>query len=209
MGFIGYLLGCYLLGSISPSALISKLKKKDIRKHGTGNLGATNTMINFGRGWAVLVMAFDIFKAFLAVKLGHWLLASQPLAAVTGGSAAVLGHVFPFYLKFKGGKGLASYGGMILALNPLLFLILLIITLAAMFIVNYGVAMPMTAAVLFPIMYGLFMYGEHSVTIGIWAGVIAAGISAVIAAKHFSNIGKARRGEDTPVREYVKKIFSK
>ncbi len=209
MKYLCYLLVCYLLGSISPSALISKFKKKDIRKHGTGNLGATNTMINFGRGWAAFVMFFDIFKAFIAVKCGHWFLANQPLAAVAGGSVAVLGHVFPFYLGFKGGKGLASYGGLILAVNPLLFLILLTVTLIAMFIVNYGVAMPMTAAVLFPVMYGLYMYGKYTATIGIMAGVIAASISAVIAAKHFSNIGKAMRGEDTPVREYVKKIFSK
>lgn len=202
MYFTLYLIGSYLLGSISPSALISKIKKKDIRKHGTGNLGATNTMINFGRGWAAFVMLFDIFKAFLAVKLGHWLFADKALAAIAGGSLAVLGHVFPFYLKFKGGKGLAAYGGMILGLSPILFLILLTITVIAMFIVNYGVAMPMTAAVLFPILYGLHM---HSV----WAGVIAAAVSAVIAIKHFSNIGKALRGEDTPVREYVKKIFSK
>lgn len=192
----------YLIGSISPSALISKIKKKDIREHGTGNLGATNTLINFGRGFGVFVMLFDFFKAFAAVKLAQWICPDKAYAGIVGGSMAVIGHVFPFYLRFKGGKGLASYGGMILALNPVLFLILLGITVAAMFIANYGVAMPMSAALLFPIMYGIHMQS--------WVcGLIALGISAVIATTHFSNIGKALRKEDTPVREYVKKIFHK
>lgn len=96
---IGYLLGC-----ISPAALVSKIKNKDLRKSGTGNLGATNTLLVFGKSWGVCVMLFDVAKAFTACKLARWLFPSLPIAGMLAGSAAVAGHIYPFYMKFRGGK---------------------------------------------------------------------------------------------------------
>ena len=119
----------YLIGSLNPAALLSKLKKKDLRKQGTGNLGATNTMIVLGKGYGALVMLFDVAKAFASVKLAQLLFADLAVAGILAGSAAVIGHIYPFYLKFQGGKGLAAFGGMILAVDPLLFIILLVIAL--------------------------------------------------------------------------------
>lgn len=187
----------YLLGSLSPAALLSKLKKKNLRKQGTGNLGATNTMLVLGKGYGALVMLFDIAKAFASVKLAQALLPEIAVVGLLAGSAAVVGHIYPFYLKFKGGKGLAAFGGLVLGVDPLLFLILLVIALVLMVAVNYSVAMPMSAAVLFPILYG-FRTGDAV------AVVIATAVSVLIICKHFSNVGKARRGEDARIREYVK-----
>ena len=116
----------YVIGSLSPAALISKIKKQDIRKSGSGNLGTMNTMMNFGKRYAVPVMIIDMLKGFLAVKLAHWIVPAVSVAGVLAGGSAVLGHIFPFYMKFRGGKGLAPFGGMILALNPLGFLFLLL-----------------------------------------------------------------------------------
>ncbi|MGM9681658.1 MAG: glycerol-3-phosphate acyltransferase [Eubacteriales bacterium] len=187
----------YLLGSLNPAALLSKLKKKDLRKQGTGNLGATNTMLVLGKGYGALVMIFDIAKALVAVKLAHTLFPTMEVSGVIAGSAAVVGHIYPFYLKFKGGKGLAAFGGLVLGVDPFLFVILLVIAMALMFLLNYSVAMPMSAAVLFPILYGIRNGGFLSV-------IIVTTVSVLIICKHFSNIGKARRGEDLKIREYVK-----
>ncbi|MBQ9080696.1 MAG: glycerol-3-phosphate acyltransferase [Clostridia bacterium] len=191
----------YLIGSINPAAIVGKIKKQDLRRQGTKNLGASNTMLVIGKGWGALVMLFDIVKAFAAVKLASFLFPALAFAGLLSGCSAVLGHVFPFYLKFKGGKGLASFGGMILGVDPILFLILLVIATVCMFIVNYSYAMPMSAGVLFPILYGL---KTHSLV----ATLLAIAVSLLIIVKHWSNIGKARRGEDKKITEYAKKLFN-
>lgn len=187
----------YLLGSLNPAALLSKLKKKNLRKQGTGNLGATNTMLVLGKGYGALVMIFDIAKAFSAVKLVGLLCPNASVVGILTGFAAVIGHIYPFYMKFKGGKGLAAFGGMILALDPLLFLILLLTALALMLIINYSIAMPMSAAVLFPILYGIR-------SCSVVMGLIAMAISVLIIAKHFSILAKIKRGDEVKVRDYIK-----
>lgn len=186
----------YLLGCLSPAAILSKLKKKDLRKEGTGNLGATNVTMVLGKKYGALVLLFDIVKAFAAVKLAQALFPVFIASGLTAGAAAVAGHIYPFYLKFKGGKGLAAFGGLILGVDPLLFAVLLVFSMALMFIINYSVAMPMSVAVLFPILYGVRTCGNASVLI-----VTAVGI--LIICKFWSNFVKAIRGEDITVREFV------
>lgn len=94
----------YLLGSINPAALISRMKKTNLRDKGTGNLGATNTMLVLGKKYGAFVMAFDISKAFCAVKAAQMLFPALSISGLISGGAAVAGHVWPFYMKFKGGK---------------------------------------------------------------------------------------------------------
>lgn len=190
----------YLLGSLSPAALFSKLKKKNLRKQGTGNLGATNTMLVLGKRYGALVMLFDIAKAFVSVKLAQILFPYLAVAGVVAGAAAVVGHIFPFYLKFKGGKGLAAFGGFVLAVDSLLFLILLVIALVLMFIINYSAAMPISAGILFPVLYAI-RAGD------IAASLIVALVSILVIVEHLPNVFKAIRGEDIKIREYVKKHF--
>ena len=103
---LGYLLGCSHM-----AYYIGKLKKLDIRSAGSGNLGASNATVLFGWGSGVLVAVHDIGKAFAAVLLAKWLFPDLEYAGAAAGVACVLGHIFPFYLEFKGGKGLASYYG--------------------------------------------------------------------------------------------------
>lgn len=190
----------YLLGSISPSALVSKIKKKNLREHGTKNLGATNTLLNFGKGYAALVLAFDMFKAFAAYKLAQLLLPKLAVAGLIAGCAAIAGHIFPFYMKFKGGKGLASLGGVVLAHDPILFLILLVIGLSSMFILNYSFALPISASILFPIFAGI-----RSSSLAV--GLIAAAGCGLIMFKHWDDIVKIIQGkaENTEVKGFIKK----
>lgn len=193
---LSILLG-YLLGSLSPSALLSKLKKENLRNQGTGNLGATNTMLILGKGYGALVMLFDIAKAYAAVKLAEKLFPLLVYSGLIAGCAAVIGHIFPFYMKFKGGKGLAAYGGMILGLEPLLFLILLLIAIAAMFITNHAIAMTVSATVLFPFFFAI-RKGD------LIAFLLVAAVSALILSRHTGSILEAIRGEDTSVRAFLR-----
>ena len=192
----------YLLGSISPSALIAKIKKQDIRKSGTKNLGAMNTLIHFGKAWGVFVMLFDIMKAVIAVKIAKYFVSSLLYAGFIAGGATVIGHMFPFYMRFKGGKGLAPFAGFVLGNNPLVFLFLLVCCVTLMFIVNYSVALPYSASVLYPFMAG---YATRDLNVFL----LALPISIVMLVKFRGNLMKAIRREDTKVRDFVRIQFSK
>ena len=203
---ISALLG-YLLGSISPAALIAKIKKVNLRKSGTGNLGATNTTLVFGKKFGIAVMAFDIFKSALAVIIARLIFSEVgELAGLIAGACAVIGHMFPFYMKFKGGKGLAAYGGMVLAFDPLLFLILLCLGIISMVIINYGVALTYAAAILFPVLVGIKYWTSAFILPLI---LISAAISILLMVKHIDNILKAIRKQDYTMRQFLKKVFSK
>ena len=192
----------YLMGSVSPSYILSKVKHVDIRKSGTKNLGASNTFMHFGRFWGAFVMLFDIFKAFVAVKLCQWLFAELAFSGLVAGGFTVLGHNYPFYLGFKGGKGLASFGGWVLGVSPLLFLILLVSCLAMAFIFNYGFTMALSAAVLFPILVGI-KYGSAI------AWLIAALLSVSLFIKHTENLKRVKNGEETKFRTFLGKYILK
>lgn len=197
----------YLLGSISPAALISKIKKINLRKTGTKNLGATNTTLVLGKKFGAIVMIFDIAKGAASVLIAKLLFREMAmLAGLLAGSAAVVGHMFPFYLKFRGGKGLAAYGGMILAFDPLTFLLLLIIGLICAFVLNYGIALTASAAVLFPFVTA-FRNISSSYVVPLTA--IAALTSAVLLARHWGNIYRAFTKKEMTTRQFLKRIFSK
>ncbi len=189
----------YLIGSLSPSALLAKIKKQNLKEQGTGNLGATNTMLILGKSYGAFVMLLDIFKAFAASRIAVALFPELKLAGLLSGVFSVVGHVFPFYLKFRGGKGLAAFGGMILAFDPLMFLLLLALTLTLMFVFNYGVAMPFSAAILFPVLALL-----STKNLAVFALALAAGLLLVF--KHLPNLKRALKKEDKTVRDYMKKL---
>ena len=197
----------YLLGSISPAALIAKMKKINLRKTGTKNLGATNTTLVLGKKFGAIVMLFDIAKGAISVIISKLIFREiAMLAGLLAGSAAVLGHMFPFYLKFRGGKGLAAYGGMILAFDPLTFLLLLMIGLICAFVLNYGIALTASAAVLFPFVTAVRnINSPHLVPLT----VIAALTSAVLIARHWGNIYRAFTKKEMTTRQFLKRIFGK
>lgn len=188
----------YLLGALNPAALLAKLKKENLREQGTGNLGATNTMLIMGKRYGALVMLFDIIKAVVAVKLAESCFSGLKVAGMIAGLSAVVGHVFPFYLKFKGGKGLAAFGGLILAYNPGLFLAALSISVVLMLIVNYSYIMPFFGSVIFPVYVAL---DSHDLTMIL----LATAASVLVFVMHFENFLKARRGEDRKIRDFLKR----
>ncbi len=190
----------YLLGSISPSYLLSKVKNVDIRKSGTENLGASNTFVHFGRFWGVFVMLFDILKAYIAVKIAEAMWTANAFVGFVAGSAAVLGHNYPFYLKFKGGKGLASFGGFVLAASPSLFMLLLPLCLFVAFIFNYGCVLSLAGAILFPILAGVHFRS-------IFAFFVCAVAGASMFFKHLHNLRRIVDGEERKLTEFIGKYL--
>lgn len=193
---IGYGLGC-----LSPSYLLSKLNDKDLREHGSGNLGATNAFLHLGKKAGVWIMIFDILKAVISVKLCQILFPRYILTGMIGGLMAVVGHVFPFYLNFKGGKGLACFGGFILAVDWKWFLVLLISGIILALIVNYGCAIPFSAAIVYP-------FAHLHKTQSMQEFYIFVLCSLVVLYKHIDNIKKIHAGEELKVRTFLKaKLF--
>lgn len=193
----------YLVGSLNPAALISRLKHTSLRDHGTGNLGATNTLLVFGKKLGGFVMLFDVCKGFAVVRIAALLTPGMEWPAIAAGLAAVMGHCFPFYLKFKGGKGLAAFGGMVLAYHPWLFLFILTTGVLLAILVNYSFILPYYASVFFAV---FVCVTSNSIPLCLFS--VAA--SALILIMHFSNVLKAVRGQEIKVRSYIQsKIFRK
>ncbi len=127
----------YLLGNFSPAYLFGRLKGYDIRKEGSGNVGATNAFLLVGKHAFFVTAALDILKAFAAWKICELLFPALRLAGPLGGAACVIGHMYPALLGFHGGKGLASLGGVALAWHWQWFFILLGAAIVIAFATRY------------------------------------------------------------------------
>lgn len=195
--FLGYLLGC-----LNPAALIGKLKNIDLRQVGTRNLGASNVLLCIGKASGFVVMAIDIAKGYFSVKIARALFPLLSAAGLIAGIGAILGHILPFCLQFRGGKGLASFAGVVLAWDPWIFLVLLVISGAAVLIVNYAYAMPITGGFLFPVL--AWLRSRSLVVL-----LLSAVSGALIVVKHWNNIARAHSGGEKPIRQYLKEDFFK
>lgn len=145
----------YLIGSSSMSFYLMRWKNMELRDKGSKNLGASNAMMVMGWQYGILVAIHDIGKAALAVLLAKYFFPELTYIGFAAGVAAVLGHIFPFYLKFKGGKGFASYIGMTLALNWKFALILLILVAIVTLVTDYIVLGTTLTVVSVPVYYAV------------------------------------------------------
>jgi len=146
----------YLIGSIPSGYLLARSKRVDIRQHGSGNIGAANVARVMGKKWGYLVFLCDFLKGFLSVKLGSLVTAhfqgSIVVGSVIAAIACVLGHDYPVWLRFKGGKGIATLAGAVLALfSPLVFISFGVVWIAAFLIGRYTSLASIIAAVTLPI----------------------------------------------------------
>lgn len=147
---IGYLLGCSHM-----AWYLSKLQRVDLRAGGSGNLGGSNVTMLMGWKAGILTTVHDIAKAMMAVWLARLLFPELPNAGAAAGVAAVMGHIFPFYLKFRGGKGFASYIGMILMLNWKFALVIIGLVVLVTVVTDYIVMGTTLTIVSSPIYFGL------------------------------------------------------
>lgn len=186
---LGYLLGCSNMAKY-----IAAMKKVDLSAGGSGNPGASNAVILMGWGAGALVAIHDIGKAALAVILARLMFPSAPLIGAAAGVAAVLGHIFPFWMKFKGGKGFASYLGMTIALNWKFAIVVLLLVAVVTLITDYIVAATTNTIILVPIWMGL--------SAGSWVLFLILLLgSLVIAWKHRENYVRMYHGTEIRFRK--------
>ena len=180
----------YLLGSISFAVLLVRATTgRDIRAEGSGNAGATNVLRSHGKKLALLVALLDVAKGVAAVHLMR-LVTADPRWSAAAGFAAILGHVFPVFYGFRGGKGVATAVGAFLALSPVALLVCLAIFLAIVAATRYVSLGSVVALALLPPIAGLFFHAPRPI-------VTAAGLTALlILVKHLPNLKRLARGEE-------------
>lgn len=193
----------YLLGSLNFGIIISKsLNKDDVRSHGSGNAGSTNMLRNFGKKYAVMTIIGDMLKvavailiAYLVMKyLGHTSLSKESSAQILGvdakmftksfaGFFCVIGHIFPCFFSFKGGKGVATAGGMVFMIDWRIAIILFAIFIITVAVTKYVSLGSIIMAVLYPVLIFVF-YKSLPLT------VISAVFTIIVVVAHRDNIKK-------------------
>lgn len=180
----------YLLGSFSTSITVSKLfYHQDIRQMGSGNAGATNTLRNFGAHKALLVVLGDGLKAALAMWIARGLVG--PEAMLYAGGLAVLGHIFPVYYGFQGGKGVMSAAAMILVFDWRMFLIMLAVFAATVLLTRVVSLASILAAVSF--LPSMLLFHRDN----LWYVLFSGALAAVVIWKHRSNIRRLAQGTES------------
>lgn len=155
MNYLLVVLMGYLLGCSNMAWYLAKLTNSDLRNNGSGNLGASNTVVLLGWKAGLITAVHDVGKSIIAVLMAQWLLPGWEFAGAAAGIASVLGHIFPFWLKFKGGKGCASYFGMTLALDWKLALVILAAFILITVVTDYIVCGTLTLVISTPIYLGI------------------------------------------------------
>ena len=182
----------YLMGSFSTSITVAKLfYHQDIRKMGSGNAGATNTLRNYGVKKALLVMLGDSLKAILAMVLAKLLVGQD--GVLYAGSMAVVGHIFPAYYGLRGGKGVMSAAAMILFFDWRMFLVVLVIFAVVVVLTRYVSLASILCAAAYPVSMAVFYPGRW----GYWAASIA--LAALVIGKHHANIRRLLHGQESKV----------
>lgn len=187
--FAAAILLAYLVGSINPSYLFAKLKGFDIRSAGSGNAGGSNALITMGKLVGVICCLFDIFKAYFVVRLLTGIFGGTRAIYAVSSTACILGHMFPFYMHFRGGKGLACLGGSILAYSPEVFLVFLGIELVLALLIDYICVVPLTASVVFPVTYSIM----ESYPVG---ALIFLPVTVAMVYKHYENLKRIGQGTE-------------
>lgn len=185
---IGAIIG-YLFGCINTAYIVGRLKGVNIKKTGTNNAGASNVFISIGKIYGVIVGFFDVFKAFFASLTAYLLFNENMEIAVFAGAMTVIGHMFPFWMKFNGGKGLAPFMGMVLFYNFGLFAVLGIILIAITLITDYISVAALVVSVLLPVYMVLF---EHNYFIAAYLFLI----TVIMWYRHKENIKRLKNGTE-------------
>jgi glycerol-3-phosphate acyltransferase PlsY len=180
----------YLLGSVSFAVLLVRLRTgRDIRTEGSGNAGATNVLRAHGKTLGILVALLDVAKGALAVWLMK-LVTADPRYAAAAGFAAILGHVFPIFYGFRGGKGVATAVGAFLVLAPWATLVCIGVFVAVIAVTKYVSLGSVIAMVLLPPVAGLLFHGPRSVV------TAAAATAVLIVLKHRENLRRLAAGKE-------------
>ncbi|MBN8835957.1 MAG: glycerol-3-phosphate 1-O-acyltransferase PlsY [Sphingobacteriia bacterium] len=191
----------YLIGSIPTAVWISKaFFGIDIRDYGSGNAGATNTYRVLGKKWGTIVMAVDLLKGFIATSLyviiPHYLANElhRTNFMIGLGLAAVVGHIFPIWAGFRGGKGVATLLGMALAIQPIVAACCIAVFLLVLYLTRFVSLSSMLAGIAFMV-FILFIFNEQETLYRIFAVLVAL----MVVLTHQKNIGRILKGTESKV----------
>ncbi len=201
---LGYLLIAavdYLLGSFPSGLIISRARGLDIRKHGSGNIGATNVLRVLGKKWGYLVFGLDALKGFAAVRIAFAIaLAAGPaitqreLVGIAGGLACILGHTFPIWLRFHGGKGVATSAGVLLGLMPLAVVSVFAVWVILFRFTRYVSIASIGAAAALP--FFVMLYLRFDLLTGASLLPFSILIAGVVVWRHRSNMNRLFQGKE-------------
>jgi glycerol-3-phosphate acyltransferase PlsY len=204
-----FIVAAYFIGSIPFGVLIASARGKNLRKIGSGNIGATNLARALGKKWGYLCFVLDVSKGLIPVLIAGRLLTKQPEAIdllwwLAVGCAAIIGHIFSVYLKFTGGKGVATSFGVALGLWPYFTIcagIAIIVWLFVLFAWRYVSLASITASVSFPVAFILLIILESSWRFTeLWPLLIAAvGIPVMVIIRHRENIKRIMAGTENKI----------
>ena len=185
-------LGAYLLGSIPFGFLVAKAKGVDIRNVGSGNIGATNAMRVLGKPAGILVLLMDALKGYAAVWFFCYFVCKVPneTQGIIAGIFVVLGHNYTCWLKFKGGKGIATTAGVFLALAPWAVLVALVVFILAVLLTKYVSVGSIAAAIALPVTVWV-MTPHH-----LFLGIVSTALGVMAIYKHKGNIQRLRAGTE-------------
>ncbi|PYI72020.1 MAG: acyl-phosphate glycerol 3-phosphate acyltransferase [Verrucomicrobia bacterium] len=196
-----FLLGSYLLGSIPFGYLAGRLQGIDIRQAGSCNVGATNVVRVLGKGYGYPVFALDCSKGFAAVKIAMLMATGRPpewnspeIFGILAAMCSVLGHLYPPWLKFKGGKGVATSAGALLALTPVATLIGVAIWIIVFWLTRYVSLASLTAAVVLPIVILVVSSPDQNKRKPLVYSSVC--VAAVVVWRHRSNLSRLIRGTE-------------
>jgi len=186
----------YLLGSIPFGYIAGLLSGIDIRAHGSGNIGATNALRVLGKPWGITIFVLDALKGFLAVRLALILAersggpaGSEEFYAILAAAICVAGHSFPVWLRFKGGKGVATSAGALFGVLPIATVAIFLVWLASLFLTRYVSLASILAALSLPIVVALL--GRSRTLI-----YFSVAMTAIVVWRHWSNIARLRTGTE-------------
>ena len=196
----------YVLGSIPFSFLVAKVVSgKDVRTHGSGNVGATNVARTAGRFAGIVALLLDIAKGWAAVMLAEWIVArpawpfplgtapwqSREMWVALAGVVAILGHMFPLWLGFHGGKGVATAAGVFLALDPIVILAAILVFAIVLLVFRFVSLASIVSAASIPVFFRYLVAGQPY-----WRTIAAIVIALLVIIKHHSNISRLAQGTE-------------
>lgn len=184
----------YLIGSISTSTVIVRLVAgTDVRNHGSGNAGATNTLRLLGTKWGIVVLAIDLLKGMIALWLAYGIGRGNGVALALSAIAVVVGHNWPIFFGFRGGKGIATTIGVLLWLAPLMTIIAAVICLVVIALTRYVSLGSLVLTILIPIMIAIWVPAHEA---ALWAAIVLCLLSIY---RHRANIGRLVRGQERKI----------
>jgi len=191
----------YLAGSIPFSYLFSKLKGRDPRRTGTGNVGASNVLVVAGPIAAILSMVGDVAKGIMAIQLARYFNLSDGGVALCG-LAVIAGHDFSIFLRFSGGKGVATTGGVLLALGPLFSVLVMLLWIITMIVIRYFIPSTIMVYAFLPAMMWMTSWRKEYIFFAVGAFLLAVYAHRMDLRRYFA-------GEEITIQETLAKYRKK